>query len=120
MTKLTLATRVARPANKSQYYIPKGRANKVRLELGTHYAPVSISKKHEQALDWIADNAVQLIADQDIDPMRAILSYAAQAEGKLGFVWRIGPSEWQRIAASGVDGVRAKARDTKYLKSLED
>jgi hypothetical protein len=120
MTTLTLNTRKVRPANTAQYYIPRRRTGDIKVEIGTIIAPVSPSKKHEIAFNWVADNAEVLIREHDIEPARAILSFAGQAESKHHFTWLVGASEWQRIAASGVDGVRAKARDTKYLKSLDD
>lgn len=120
MTTLTLNTRKVRPANSTQYYIPRRRTGNVKVEIGTIIAPTLASKKHETAFLWVADSAERLIAEHDIEPARAILSFAGQAESKHHFTWLVGASEWQRIAASGVDGVRAKARDVKYLKSLDD
>lgn len=120
MTTLTLTRPRGRPAGSRSYYVPKGRKSRIMQEIGALYTPMSVIQKHAQAFNWVADNASVLIEKQEIDPMRAILSYAGQAESKLGFVWRIGPREWQQLAASGVDAVRAKANDQRYLKGLED
>jgi hypothetical protein len=124
MTKLTLQTRIAdtkvRAAGTGKYYMPKHATAKVKREVGLIMQPVSLVKKHEQALLWVADNAAELITAHNIEPARAILSFASQAESKFCFTWGLGPQEWHRIAAGGVDLVRTKAKDAKFLRGICD
>lgn len=126
MTKLTLQTRIVdtkvRPAGKGQYYVSKLATfkGKVKQEIGVIMQPVSLTKKHEVALKWVADNAEVLISEHNIEPARAILSFASQAESKFGFMWGLGPVEWHRLATDGVEQVRTKANDAKFLRGVCD
>lgn len=83
-------------------------------------SPTNIAAKHEIALVWVADKAQTLIDEHGIMPDRAIVSYINQAESEHKFQWVYGVAELQRIAQSGIAGVRETAKKAKFLRGLDD